>query len=222
MALTSKPIELRLKRLEDALSKTPKKQSALAWLADPSRAISFTALLISLTTTIYTWRKDAIQSQDFRRRQLDSAIEQLIDNGFKNYEYIKNNKGAENFGVMNSWFSSQAVIMREKAANAMTGLDEVTAGQYLLIGNAMVTGGQPNRAAVLFRKAIEVSQGKKQRELGYWEQLKQLIGFQSPVESETFDLASVTDLASGYTSLAASLISAGEYDEAAKQFTNAP
>jgi tetratricopeptide (TPR) repeat protein len=85
----------------------------------------------------------------------------------------------------------------------------------------MVTGGQPNRAAVLFRKAIEVSQGKKQRELGYWEQLKQLIGFQSPVESETFDLASVTDLASGYTSLAASLISAGEYDEAAKQFTNA-
>jgi tetratricopeptide (TPR) repeat protein len=221
MALNNKPIELRLKRLEEALSKQPKKQSALSWLADPARAISFTALLISLTTTIYTWRKDTLQSEEAQRRRLDSAIEQLIDNGLKNYEYREKNKGAENFGLMNSWFTSQALIMRDKAANSMLGLDDVTAGQYLLVGNAMVAAGQPNRASFLFRKAIEVLQTKKRYDASYFEKLKQMIGFGLPADEDPFDIASVTDLASAYTSLGSSLTNAGNYEEGAREFENA-
>jgi len=217
----NKPIELRLKRLEEAAAGKPKKQSRLAWLADPARVISLVALFITLITTIYTWRKDAIQSQEARRREFNSAIEQLIETGLKNYEYIKNNKGDQNFGLMNSWFTSQSMIMRDKAANSMLGLDGLSAGQYILVGNAMMTAGQPNRASKLFQKAVEVAQYQRDLEIGHLDRIKFLMGLGTPPEPDTFDVASVTELASAYISLGASLYFASKPEEAAKQYERA-
>ncbi|MHB0784420.1 hypothetical protein [Bradyrhizobium sp. 5.13L] len=224
MTSNRKPIELRLKRLEEATAAKPRKRSRLAWLADfadPARAVSLAALVITLATTIYTWRKDAIQSQEARRREFDSAIEQLIETALKNYEYVKNNKGEQNFGAMNSWFSSQTLIMRDKAANSMLGLDGVSVGQYLLVGNAMMTGGQPNRASELFKKAVEVAQYQRDKNVSYVDRAKFLLGFGVPPEPATFDVASVSELASAYISLGASLYFANRPGEAAQQYESA-
>jgi tetratricopeptide (TPR) repeat protein len=214
-----KPIELRLKRIEESLSGQPKKKSRFAWLSDPARVTSIAALIISLTTTMHTWRKDALQSQEDRRKQFDSAVEQLIENGLKNYEYVKNNKNAENFGLMSSWFTSQAMVMRDKAASAMAGLDNVTTGQYLLVGTAMMNAGQPLRAVKLYQKALDLAQSKQ--EVGYIDRAKAWLGISSLRELEPPDVASVNDLASIYTSLGQSFYAANKLDDAAQQYRNA-
>jgi tetratricopeptide (TPR) repeat protein len=214
-----KPIELRLKRIEDNLYAEPKKKLRFAWLTDPARLTSLAALIISLTTTFHSWRKDTLQSQEDRRKQFDSAIEQLIDNGLKNYEYVKNNRSAENFGAMSSWFTSQAMVMRDKAASSMVGLENVTTGQYILVGTAMINAGQPLRAAKLYQMAIDLAHAK--RDVGYVDRVKAWLGISALPEPDAPDFASVNELASAYTSLGQAFYALDKYDDAAQQYRNA-
>jgi tetratricopeptide (TPR) repeat protein len=137
---------------------------------------------------------------------------------------LKNNAKDENFGMMSSWFTAQSGILRNKAANSLRGLYDVTTMDYLMVGYAMQNAGQPNRAADLYKKAIEVLQPEGdpsfRNKIALWfNTAMNRIKFETKKPPQ--DDADIVELSSIYSSWGASLYQANMPLEAEQKYNQA-
>src|SRR4051794_6315153 len=149
----SSPTLLRLMRLEEKVKASSKERSA-GFFKDPSKIVSIAAFIISITTTVYAWRKENIEAQIAQRRQLDTTIQQLIDAGFKNFEFLAKNKNDPNIGSMTGWFYSQTGMLAQKAAQELALSKNGSLIDYLVVGNALLEAGQSSKGTDLFQRAV--------------------------------------------------------------------
>jgi tetratricopeptide (TPR) repeat protein len=217
-----RPVLLRIAKLEERLKERPKPR--FGFLSDYSKAISISAFLISIVTTIYSWRKDDLQAHEAARRQFDATMEQLVDIGFKNFEFTAKNRNEPNFGAMAGWFNAQSGLMGNKAIQELAAIDDATIFDYIMVGNTLVSVGQPARASTLFRKAIEIGQQKKRDSDQIASRIIKKVEakfFGKKIDSSLSDEQRVHDLGSAYTSLGQSLYVEGKSAEAEAAYTAA-
>jgi hypothetical protein len=80
-----KPLVVRIAKVEERLKEEPK--SWFGFLKDSLKMISISAFIVSIVTSIYSWRRDNQQAQEAARRQFDSTIQSYVDMGIKNFEF---------------------------------------------------------------------------------------------------------------------------------------
>src|SRR6202171_3402877 len=105
-----RPLQIRIARLEDKLNKDDSRKRP-GLFGDPSKVISIAAFIISIVTTVYSWRKDHLETQLANRKQLNETIQQQIDTGLKAYEFSTKNKSDPTVAALSGWFNAQADLM---------------------------------------------------------------------------------------------------------------
>jgi tetratricopeptide (TPR) repeat protein len=212
------PVLVRIAKLEERLKGKPK--TRFAFFKDSSKIIAVSAFIVSIVTTIYSWRKDDIQSREAARRQFDTTIQQAIDNAVKLYEFQVKNKDQPNLGAMNGWFNTQSGLLQNKAVQDLAALNDVSMFDYINAGN-IVSIGQPARATELFQKAIDIGlQKKKERDQFLYKVIQKIDG---KVFGEKLDVSLSAeqrehDLASTYTSLGQVLFARKKSEEARQAY----
>jgi hypothetical protein len=172
-------------------------------------------------TTVYAWRKENIEAQIAQRRQLDTTIQQLIDAGFKNFEFLAKNRNDPNIGSMTGWFYSQTGMLAQKAAQELTLSKNGSLIDYLVVGNALLEAGQSSKATDLFQRAVQIGQAKQAEENTYLRRFVRLV--ERTLYGEDFDQI-ITDeqrphhMASAHTAVGIGFIAQNKLKEAAVQF----
>src|SRR5260221_3811679 len=138
-----RPVLVRIAKLEERLKE--KRKPRFGFLSDSSKAISISAFIISIVTTGYSWRKDDLQAHEAARRQFVSTMEQLVDIGFKNYEFTAKNKNEPNFGITAGWINAQSGLIVNKAIQDLAAINDASIFDYIMVGNTLVSVGQPAR-----------------------------------------------------------------------------
>jgi len=213
-----RPVLIRIARLEERLKEKPKLR--FAFFKDSSRLISISAFIISIVTTIYSWRKDDIQGHEAARREFDSTMQQVIDIAVKNFEFQVKNKDEKNLGAMNGWFNTQTGLLQNKAIQDLAGLHDASMFDYIVVGNLLAVG-QPARATKLIDKAIEIGlQKKKEHEQIFYRAIAQVQNklFGEKIDVSISDEQRLHDLGSAYTSLGQALLAQRKADDAQKAY----
>jgi hypothetical protein len=153
----SRPLLIRIAKLVDRLKERSASTSRFAFFNDPSKVIFVAAFIISIVTTVYSWRKDNLETQLANRRQLDATMQQLVDVGIKNYEFTTKNKSDPNIGAMAGSFTARTGFMANKAAQVLRDLRNGTAIDYIMVGNALSSAGEYSKASLTFRQAIQAA-----------------------------------------------------------------
>ena len=218
------PVLIRLAKLESQLrDDKSKRKNQLSFLSDPSRLISIAAFLISVVTTGYSFRKDAMDAQAAHRKELDSTIQQMIDVGIKTYELNAKNKNDPSFGTLAGWFNAESGFLAERAAASLADVHGATTIDYLLVGNALTTVGNYSKASEIYSTAIKLNaqnvasdQSIISRTIRF---ARSVIG--GPDASGNNDTLKAHDLASAYITYGSSLYGERKADVAAAQFEEA-
>jgi tetratricopeptide (TPR) repeat protein len=220
------PVLLRIAKLEERLKEKPK--TRFAFFKDSSKVLSICAFIVSILTTVYSWRKDNVQAHEAARREFYNTMQQTIDIGLKNYDFQIRNKDQPNIGAMSGWFNTQTGLLQNKAVQQLAVIDDASMFDYIVVGY-VVSALQPARATTLFKKAIEIGlQKKKEHNQVLYKAMQKI---QSKVFGDKIDISlseeqRVHDLASTYASLGQVLLAqrrgkeAKEAYEAAMQLWN--
>ena len=192
---------VRIAKLQERLREKPK--ARFDFLKDSAKVLSVCAFVVSIITTIYSWRKDDVQTHQAARREFDSTMQQAVDVTLKIYEFQVKNKNQQNFGVINGWFNTQSALLQNKAIQDLAALDGASMLDYVTAGN-IVAAGQPARAATLFKRAIEMGLQKKRERYQFLYNVVDKI--ESGLFGEKLDVSPSEEqrlyiLASTYTSL---------------------
>ena len=209
-------------KLEEKVKASNKEQPA-GFFKDPSKVISIAAFIISIATTVFAWRKENIDAQIAQRRQLDSTIQQLIDVGFKNFEFLAKNRNDPNMAGMTGWFATQTGMLAQKAAQELALSKKGGLVDYMVVGNALLEANQPKRAMELFQRAVQIGQANQVAENTLLRRLTKQVEY--ALYGEDLDQI-ITDeqrphhMSSAYSAWGVSLIAQDKLDDAAKQFNN--
>lgn len=210
-------------RLEEKVKAFNKERSA-PFIKDPSKVISIAAFIISISTTVFAWRKENIEAHIAQRRQLDATIQQLVDVGFKNFEFLAKNRYDPNIGAMTGWFYSQTGMLAQKAAQELTLSKKGSLIDYLVVGNALLEAGQPTKAMDLFQRAVQIGQAKQAEDdspVGRFAKLVERTFYGEDLDQAITDEQRPHHMASAHTAVGMSLIAQDKPKEAAAQFDKA-
>jgi hypothetical protein len=212
-------IQLRIAKLQERLSEKPKRR--FDFLKDSSKAISISAFVISVVTTVYSWRKEDMQAHEAARRQFDTTMQQLVDRGLTEFEFTAKNRNQPNFGVIAGWFNAQSGLMANRVVQDLAAIDSASMFDYIMVGSTLLKTAQFSRAETLFDRAIKIGLQKKTEhdQIHY----KMLRFIQTKLSGEKLDLSLTEeqrthDLGSAYVSLGESLIGQAKFVDAEKAF----
>lgn len=220
----SKPVLIRIARLEDQFRKQSKQTSGSKYFADPSKVISIAAFIISIVTTIYSFRKDALENQLASRKELDASIQQMIDVGIKTYELNSKNKADPNYGALSGWFTAQSGLLANKAAASLDELKNASTIDFILVGNALVGIGNYRKASQIFSKAIKINEQNQGDDNSIGHRILRPIRsflFNDQDEGDKNNVLLAHDLASAYISLGTSLYGERKPIDAEAQYKRA-
>jgi tetratricopeptide (TPR) repeat protein len=222
--IESKPALIRIAKLEDQLRQQDKQKSGSKFFADPSKVISIAAFIISIVTTVYSFRKDALETQVANRRQLDASIQQMIDVGIKTYELNSKNRNDPNYGGLSGWFNAQSGFLANKAAVSLDELKNASTIDFLLVGNALAGIGNYSKASQNFSRAIKINEQNRVDDESFVRRALRPIKsflFNNQDEGGNNNVLRAHDLASAYVALGSSLYGERRLIDAEAQYKQA-
>ena len=215
---------IRIARLEEQLRQQNKQRSGSKFYSDPSKVISIAAFVISIVTTVYSFRKDALETQVANRKQLDASIQQMIDVGIKTFELNAKNKADPNYGALSGWFNAQSGFLANKASASLDEMKSASTIDLLLVGNALAGIGNYSKASQNFSKAIKIHQQNQADEESFIRRTLRPIKLflsNNQDENENKNVLRSHDLASAYISLGSSLYGERRLVDAEAQYKQA-
>jgi tetratricopeptide (TPR) repeat protein len=212
-------VDLRIAKLRERLREKPK--TRFEFLKDSSKIISISAFIISVVTTVYSWRKDDLRAHEVARRQFDSTMQQMVDTAFKNFEFTEKHKTEPSFGQLAGWFNAQQGLMGNKVVQDLASVHDASMLDYIMVGYNLVSLGQNSRAATLFERAIEIGhQRKKEHDQIVFKVIRTIETklFGEKIDLSLSDEQRAHDLVSAYTSLGLSLLNQSKTEDARKAY----
>src|SRR5262249_41699557 len=152
-----------------------------------------------------------------QRRQLDLTIQQLVDVGFKNFEFLEKNRNSPNIGSMSGWFSSQAGMLAQKAAQELALSKKGSLIDYLVVGNALLEANQATKAMDLFQRAAQIGEAKQAEEKTLSHRFAKFVEralFGEDLDQTITDEQRPHHMTSAHLAVGMSLIAQGKLEEA--------